>query len=752
MRVRYHTCAIITAVMAVCITYANSFHNSFHFDDFHAIVNNPAIRSLHNIPHFFADAKTFSILPANQTYRPVVSTTLAFDYWMGHGLHPFFFHIGTFLVYLLQLAAMALLFRAVLRRACPERSHLPIAVFAATWYGLHPAMAETVNYIVQRGDVYAACGVVCALALYAELPRWRRTGVYLLPFALGLLSKPPAIVFPALLFAYLAMFEAPSEKRYSYAAVRVLPALLTGAALMALEAVMTPKSFTPSSLSSYSWFITQPFVLLREFCTFLLPLHLNVDTDLRAFPAINADAVAGFAFLVALLSAIVLLSRPKQLRPIAFGLLWFLIGTLPTALYKLSEVENDHRLFLPFIGLTLAFAWAGYLAIERLTRYISMGRGRQLATACALLVLCAYGWAAHIRNRVWHSEASLWYDDVLKCPQNGRGLMNYGLTQMDEGKDEAALQYFDRALRYTPNYPILEINLGIVNGALADQGQPGLQSVAEQHFLRAIALAPNNDSVHAYYGRWLLNHARLDDALRQLRIAVALNPASLMQRDLLVVAQERAGGSNAAQQSLRQTLRIAPGDTDAQQIIQPPAQSADYWINQSLAEYRQQQYPLAIASARHALTLNPRSALAYNNIGASYGAMRQWDQAVQNEQIALRYDPRFAVARNNLALFLKKATPVGQAGNQTQANHFIDLSLRDYQSGRYENCISAARAALRWNPKSAVAWNNIAAADAALHRWPAAVNAAQRALALKPDFTLAQNNLAWAESHRRKQN
>lgn len=746
MRVRYYTWAIITAVMAVCITYANSFQNSFHFDDFHTVVDNPAIRSLHNVPHFFTNAKTFSILPANQTYRPIVSTTLAFDYWIGHGLHPFFFHIGTFLVYLLQLAAMALLFRAVLQRTCPERNHLLIAIFAATWYGLHPAMAETVNYIIQRGDVYAACGVVCALALYSEFPQWRHTGVYLLPFVLGLLSKPPAIVFSALLFAYLAMFEAPSEKRYGYAAVRVLPALFTGGAIMALEAAMTPKSFTPSSLSSYSWFITQPFVLLREFCTFFLPLHLNVDTDLQAFSAINVDAVAGFVFLMVLLSAMILLSRPKQLRPIAFGLLWFLIGSLPTALYKLTEVENDHRLFLPFIGLTLACAWAGYLAIEQLTRYISAQWVRHVATACALLMLCAYGWAAHIRNRVWHSEASLWYDDVLKCPHNGRGLMNYGLTQLDQGKDEIALQYFDRALQYTPNYPILEVNLGIVNGALADQGHPGLSAVAEEHFRRAIALAPNDDLTHAYYGRWLLNHGRIPDAIQQLQTAVALNPAPLMQRDLLIVAEERAGDRKAAQQSAQQTLRIAPSDTVAQQILQQPAQSADYWINQSLAEYRQQKYLLAIASARHALAINPHSALAYNNIGASYGALRQWGQAVQNEQLALQYDSRLAVARNNLALFLKKI-PVGQESNHVQSNRFIDLSLRDYQSGHYENCIDEARAALRWNPKSAEAWNNIAAADAALHRWPDAVKAAQKALALKPDFTLARNNLAWAESH-----
>lgn len=740
--------AAITLVLSVWLAYINSFDNGFHFDDYHTIVNNPAIRSLGNIPRFFTDARTFSILPANQTYRPIVSTTLAFDYWMGHGLNPFYFHIGTFLIYLLQLVVMLLLFRIILNRTRPEKDHLVLATVAAAWYGLHPAMAETVNYIIQRGDVYAACGVVCALVLYVALPRWRRYGLYLLPFVLALLSKPPAIVFPALLFAYLAMFEAPPDTRYRYAAGRTLPSFILGALVMALEAAMTPKSFTPSALSSFSWYITQPYVLLRNFLTFFLPLHLNVDTDLRAFPHLNAAAFAGFAFLIALVSTIALLAMSKELRPISFGLLWFLVGSLPTALYKLSEVNNDHRLFLPFIGMALACTWTAYLGVGWLAQRAKSPWIWKTATACAFLLLVAYGWAAHIRNRVWHSNLSLWYDDVLKCPHNGRGLMNYGLAQMDVGHDEIALHYFRQALKYTPNYPTLEINLGIVNGLLADQGQPGRAVQAQQHFLRAIALAPADASTHAYYGRWLMFHGHARQAIQQLSLAVRLNPQDLMQRDLLMDAQMRAGDNAAARRLALATLRIAPGDAVARNALRPPPQTAAFWINQSLAEYRKGQFLLAIASAQHALTIDPHSAAAYNNIGASYGAMRQWKPAIQNEKLALQYDPKLTIARNNLALFLKEKTPGGTPNSvPTATAALINLSLSEYRDGHYQDCIRTASGALRLDPRSADAWNNIAAAYAAMHQWSAAVRAANKALALNPHFTLARNNLAWAESH-----
>ena len=83
----------VLALAALVAAYANSFGNSFHFDDSHVIEDNLYIRSLANVPRFFRDASTFSALPQNSTYRPLVSTTLALDYWLGGGLDPWQFHL-----------------------------------------------------------------------------------------------------------------------------------------------------------------------------------------------------------------------------------------------------------------------------------------------------------------------------------------------------------------------------------------------------------------------------------------------------------------------------------------------------------------------------------------------------------------------------------------------------------------------------------------------------------------------------------
>ena len=60
--------------------HANFFGNAFHFDDSHVLEQNLYIRSLTNLPRFFVDARTFSSLPTNSTYRPLVSMSLALDY------------------------------------------------------------------------------------------------------------------------------------------------------------------------------------------------------------------------------------------------------------------------------------------------------------------------------------------------------------------------------------------------------------------------------------------------------------------------------------------------------------------------------------------------------------------------------------------------------------------------------------------------------------------------------------------------
>ncbi|HYA17398.1 MAG TPA: hypothetical protein VEF06_08025, partial [Bryobacteraceae bacterium] len=478
----------LAVLLAVTLTYSNHFQNAFQFDDFHSITDNVFVRSVSNIPRFFADATTSSVYPTHQAWRPLVTTSLAVDYWLGKGYNPFYFHLSTFIWFLTLLLFAAALFGSILGDAL-------LAWFAAALFGLHPAIAETVNYIIQRADLMSTWGLVAGLALYARFPAWRSRGLYLIPVAIGFLSKPPALIFPALLAAYIFLFEEDATiANWPRVLRRLIPSLVLTALFLVLQSRLTPPAFSAGYLSAWRYLITQPYVWFRYFVSFFLPFHLNADSDLSPLASVfTLEAAGGFVFVAALLFSIRLAARNKESRPVAFGLAWFALGLIPTSIFPLAEVENDHRMFLPFVGLALAVtSGVASLARREPSRTI---RSVLAAGAVCILLLSAAG--TRRRNEVWKTPESLWYDVTVKSPANGRGLMNYGLARMSAGDFNTALIYFERALPLTPNYPSLEINLGIDYGAL------GRDLDAEQHFRRAIQLAPGDAETHFYYGRWL---------------------------------------------------------------------------------------------------------------------------------------------------------------------------------------------------------------------------------------------------------
>jgi len=330
--------------------YSNHFENSFHFDDAHTVVNNAAIQSLRNIPRFFTDATTFSSLPSNQSYRPLVSTLLAIDYSLGHGLKPFWFHFSIFALFVaLTLLIAFVIFRLIdpPTDGFAAANNLWIAFGGAALYGLHPANADTVNYIVASAEIISTLGIVASFAVYAAFPHLRGYCIYVLPAAIAVLAKPPAAIFPVLFAAYLVLFSGSSAKRrLSEVAV---PFLICAAALLVVQA-MTPKSWVAGARDAHNYLITQPYVTLLYFKTFFWPVGISADYDLNPFTTTDDPRFwAGFAFVVVLATMSIFAARVNKTRVIGFGLLWFLIALLPTSLFPLAEVMNDHRTFLPYI-------------------------------------------------------------------------------------------------------------------------------------------------------------------------------------------------------------------------------------------------------------------------------------------------------------------------------------------------------------------------------------------------------------------
>src|SRR5258708_21704302 len=107
----------------------------------------------------------------------------------------------------------------------------------------------------------------------------------------------------------------------------------------------------------------QPWVALHYFCSFFLPTDLAADSDWHYLDPFSPQAMAGYLFVAGLLWAAYYTSRRREMRPIAFGIIWFIVTLLPTSLLPLADVANDHRMFFPFVGLTLAVVWGLRLVV-----------------------------------------------------------------------------------------------------------------------------------------------------------------------------------------------------------------------------------------------------------------------------------------------------------------------------------------------------------------------------------------------------
>ena len=650
--------AAAAILFAVTLAYSNHFENSFQFDDFHSIKFNVFIRDLANIPRFFTDPTTHSVHASSQTWRPLVATSLAIDYWLGGGLEStFYFHLSTFLWFLVQLLLMYALFAHLLDLVRPDPRNRWVAWFAVAWFGLHPAIAETVNYIIQRADLLSTVGVVAALVVYARFPARRKHGLYLIPFALGALAKPPALIFPLILLAYAFLFEETPSLRGLWAAARkTVPALALSLALTALSSAMTAKTFVPTRQSTYGYLITQPFVALRYFRSFFLPAYLSADSDLRPFTSVmHFEVLGGFLFLAAILVAIWATARQPRTRPISFGLAWFLLALAPTSLYPLGEVENDHRMFFPFVGLVIAVTWAGNLLLLR-PPLRNLPRRAVFAGLGCLLLLCALG--TRQRNEVWRTPESLWRDVTLKSPSNGRGFISYASALQDNGAFQPALASLQRAISLSPNDPVLEMNLGVANGGLHRDAE------AERHFRRAIDLDPKLVEPYYAYGRWLKSRSRDSEAAAALNAALSQVPAFMSARYLLLELYAAHGLWTEIKSLAQDSMRLAPDDpivlkyltleqqfsgqvayAEVQARIRP---TPDNLLQLSSLYHQAARYQDCIAAAQQALRLRPDSAEAYNNIAAAHLSLSQWDQAIQAATQALRIKPDFQFARNNL--------------------------------------------------------------------------------------------------------
>jgi Flp pilus assembly protein TadD len=632
--------AAALAAAALLFSYANSLHNAFHYDDLHVIVNNVYIRSLSNVPLFFRDAHTFSSIPEHATYRPLVSLTYAVDYAIGRGLDPLQFHLTQILLLLVLWALLIAFIRKALDICRPSAHNGWIALASSTIYAIHTVNTETLNLISARSEELAAIATLAAFLLFQHSERARRWHLYLLPIALGALAKAQIVIFGPLLLAYLVLIEGRSARKKA-TWLAITPALLEGAGLLFLLSRLNAPEFIPGGTSRWHYFLTQGRAWAHYTRLFFLPIGLTVDTDWKPLEQwSDVRVLGGFAFVALLLLIIRIASRHAAWRPTAFGLSWYAIALIPTSsIYPLAEVVNEHRVFLPYMGLALATVyWLGTAFEQKPRRF----------AAVVVAAIIALGTGTVIRNRAWATEETLWKDTAAKSPGSERALLNYGSLELAKGNYAEAKSSLERAERLNANYPLLEVTLGILEGELKHP------TVAEEHFRRARMMLPNDVDTHFYYADWLVRDGRAPAAIPELQLAIRLSPARTESRDLLMKLDAAVGDTASARDLATETLRYDASNAAAAAVLSGsvPGSSPGHDYESCFATGRtaigSSRFLDAALANREAIRFEPTAADAWINLGWSLAQLGFDHEAEQAFLRALALRPGDEHASSNL--------------------------------------------------------------------------------------------------------
>jgi predicted O-linked N-acetylglucosamine transferase (SPINDLY family) len=367
------------------------------------------------------------------------------------------------------------------------------------------------------------------------------------------------------------------------------------------------------------------------------------------------------------------------------------------------------------------------------------------------------------------AEAEPIYRQVLaRCPDHGEALHSLGVLAGQAGRNDAAIELIERAIRIAPRIAAYHSNLGefyrrsaqwgaaaaslrhalalepglaaaytILGNTLWDQGQRESAMAAyrdairlqpdqpEAHnnlgnalggcgrldeaiaaYRRAIALAPDDAKVHANLGIALNNTQRFDEAVAAFRRALAGEPEQAGAHAGLGVALSKLGRGEEAIAAYRRALALCPDD-------------AETHSNLGNALRGRGQRDEAIASCRRAIALRPDLAEAHNNLGNAL-----WEQG--------RVDEAIAAYHRALALQPDRAEIYGNLGN----------ALKD--RGWFDQALAAYRRAVELRPDHAAAHNNLGNLLKEQGCLDEALGCFRRAVEVQPDFGRAASNLVYS--------
>lgn len=522
-------CVVVLA-MLTAVVYMNTLGNGFVWDDWEVIVGNPLLQNSKDILRLLLAEDTFL---GEQTgyYRPVTYLSFLLER-MAWGVNPQGYHLVNLLLHLAVVSLFYLLLtRFNIGRLC--------AFSAAALFAVHPVNAETVNFLSGgRNTLLAAFFTLSAFLFHLE----RRRYLSLACYTLAVFSKEFALLLPLLLWLYdrLATGEKKTFRQYAH---YLLPA--TAFLVLRSLAVTSPLSLDPAGFPGRLASI--PAILAGYGRSLLYLQWPTLPRIVMPGEMLEVRFWALFAIVLGAAVAIAWLTRKERLSIFAFA--WIMIFLLPVLnIVPLGPVPMaDRYAYYSAMGFSLLLALAAGKAGER-------GRLSIMAGVVILSVLVVVP-----RNRVWHSNDTLYAAMIADAPRASMGYQNLAIQYLEKGDVENGRVYLEKAVAAHGALPKAFFALGSIYW---DLGQP---EKAIEVFQRQIAVDPGDFKPYMMISRIFQYAGDAKQAQIFQQRALALEPKANDMFHAMAIARcsegERLLGEKRfveAERIVRSVIRFEP--------------------------------------------------------------------------------------------------------------------------------------------------------------------------------------------------
>lgn len=467
---------LLILVLAGFFCYANSFSNQLFWDDHDGIVNNVYIKDWSYLPNYFSENLIAGAGQISNYWRPVVLLSFAVDYHLA-GLNPIIYHLTNLFWHILGAWLVYLLFFLLSKKQWT--AFIPAFIFL-----IHPLQTEAITYVSGRADPMAAAfvlGSLIAYTLYRQGKNKYFLILSLLSFLLSLLTKEQSIMLPA--FIFLIEFFFFFEKKKWLKSVKIfLPFVFIAVAYFLLRIFFLNFNDLLSGVNYVSAYdsslkarlLTFTYVFLKYLQLLFVPLDLHMAYEVKPVTSFFSWSPIFFIFTIGGLIFLIKKFWTKN-KLLVFGLAWFLIMLLPrTNIISINRPLYEHWLYLPMAGF--------WLAVVLLFEKVKINK-KILIILLSLFSIIFISLTIR-RNLDWRDPITFYEKNLRYTPNSYIQHNNLGMAYADQGRTEAAILEYQKAISLADIYPQVHYNLA---NALVSVNKI---KEAEEEYYKAIQISP----------------------------------------------------------------------------------------------------------------------------------------------------------------------------------------------------------------------------------------------------------------------